>query len=41
MAHKLSDTQNLYANDGVHPNELGSRIVAETIAAVIQQHKEN
>lgn len=38
--YELSDTQNLYAGDGVHPNELGSRIAAETIAAVIQEHKE-
>ena len=32
--------QNLYAADGVHPSELGSRIAAETIAAVIQEQKE-
>lgn len=38
--YELSDTQNLYAGDGVHPSELGSRIAAETIAAVIQEHKE-
>lgn len=38
--YELSDTQNLYAGDGVHPNKLGSRIAAETIAAVIQEHKE-
>ena len=38
--YELSDTQDLYAPDGVHPNELGSRIAAETIAAVIQAHKE-
>lgn len=30
----------LYAADGVHPNELGSRIAAQTLAAVIQKHKE-
>ena len=36
----LSDTQDLYAADGVHPSELGSRIAAETIAAVIQEQKE-
>ena len=35
----LSETQSLYAADGVHPNETGSRIAAETIAAVIQQHE--
>ena len=38
--YELSDTQDLYADDGVHPNALGSRIAAETIAAVIQQHEE-
>lgn len=39
--YALSDTQDLYAADGVHPNAYGSRIAAETIAAVIQEHKEN
>lgn len=39
--YTLSDTRNLYAADGVHPNEQGSRIAAETIAATIQAHKEN
>ena len=39
--YELSHTQALYAADGVHPNELGSRIAADTIAAVIRQHKEN
>ena len=38
--YELSDAQNLYAADGVHPNELGSRIAAETIAAVIRQREE-
>ena len=38
--YELSDIQNPYADDGVHPNEWGSRIAAETIAAVIQEHKE-
>ena len=37
---ELSDTQVLYAADGVHPSELGSRIAAETIAAVIRQREE-
>ena len=37
----LSPTQDLYADDGVHPNAIGSRIAAETIASVIQRHKEN
>lgn len=36
---QLPDTR-IYADDGVHPNELGSRIAAETIAAVIRAHKE-
>lgn len=39
--YELSHTQNLYASDGVHPNESGSRIAAETIARVIQQHEED
>lgn len=39
--YQLSDSQDLYAADGVHPNETGSRIATETIAAVIQAHKEN
>ena len=38
--YELSATQELYADDSIHPNPLGSRIAAETIAAVIQQHKE-
>ena len=38
--YELSDTQNLYATDGVHPSELGSHIAAETIADVIRRHKE-
>ena len=37
--YELSDTQNLYAADGVHPSELGSHIAAETIAAVIRQRE--
>lgn len=36
-----SRTENLYAADSVHPNALGSRIAAETLASVIQKHKEN
>lgn len=39
--YALSDTPNLYAADGIHPSELGSRLAAETIAAAIQTHKEN
>ena len=38
--YELSDAKNLYAADGVHPSELGSRIAAETIAAVIRQREE-
>lgn len=34
--YELSDTQDLYAADGAHPNEAGSRLAAQTIAAVIQ-----
>ena len=39
--YELSDTQELYVADGVHPNETGSRLAAETIGTVIQAHKEN
>ena len=39
--HDRSRTENLYAADSVHPNALGSRIAAETLASVIQKHKEN
>ena len=38
--YELADTQELYADDGVHPNERGSRIAAEVIADVIKQHEE-
>ncbi len=38
--YELSERQDLYAADGVHPNVFGSRIAAETIAAVIQPYKE-
>ena len=38
--YELADTQALYAADGVHPSELGSRIAAETIAAVIRRREE-
>ena len=37
--YELSDTQDLYAADSIHPSELGSRMAAETIAAVIRQHE--
>ena len=38
--YALAGTRDLYAADGVHPSALGSLVVAETIAAVIRQHKE-
>lgn len=38
--YELSDAKNLYAADGVHPNEEGSRLAAEIIAAVIQKQEE-
>ena len=37
--YELADTQALYDEDGVHPSELGSQIAAETLAAVIRQHR--
>lgn len=37
----LRNTQNLYAADGVHPNELGWQIAAETIAGGTRLYKEN
>lgn len=33
---KMSDTMDLYADDGRHPNEMGSVIAAEVIARVIE-----
>ena len=39
--YRLSPAQELYASDGIHPNEQGSRLAAETIAAVILKHKES
>lgn len=38
--YALAGTRDLYAADGVHPSALGSRVAAETITAVIQQHKD-
>ena len=38
--YELADSQALYAADGVHPNEQGSRLAAETIAAAIRQYEE-
>lgn len=37
--YEQSDTRDLYAADGVHPNAQGSRLAAETIAAVIQEQE--
>ena len=34
--YELADEQELYADDGSHPNEAGSRLAAETIAEVIK-----
>ena len=39
--YQLSQREQLYAADGVHPNEQGSRLAAETIGQVILEHKEN
>ena len=39
--YQLSQREQLYAADGVHPNEQGSRLAAETIGQVILDHKEN
>ena len=39
--YEHSHVQTLYAADGVHPSELGSRLAAQTLAAVIQEEKEN
>lgn len=36
--YRLTDTRELYAADGVHPNESGSRIAAQTLAGVIHKH---
>ena len=33
--YELADERELFAADGCHPNEEGSRIAAETIASVI------
>lgn len=39
--YEQADAEELYAPDGVHPTEAGSHLAAETIAAAIQNHKEN
>ncbi|MCD8016015.1 MAG: hypothetical protein LUG99_23225 [Lachnospiraceae bacterium] len=36
--YERSTVENLYAEDGSHPNEAGSRLAAETIASVILNH---
>ena len=38
--YELADSQDLYAEDGQHPSEAGSRLAAETIAAVIRADQE-
>lgn len=35
--YELSEMQELYAEDGCHPNEAGTRLAAETIAEVIKE----
>ena len=37
--YELSEIQDLYAEDGCHPNEAGSRLAAETIAEVIKANQ--
>lgn len=39
--YQLSQKEQLYAADGVHPNEQGSRLAAETIGRAILEHKES
>ena len=38
--YQLADSRELYAEDGQHPSEAGSRLAAETIAAVIRADQE-
>ena len=38
--YEAADSHDLYAEDGKHPNEAGSRLAAETIAAVIRADQE-
>lgn len=38
--YEWAETDALYASDGCHPSETGSRIAAETIAAVIREDQE-
>lgn len=37
--YKLADSRKLYAEDGCHPNEEGSKLAARTIANVIEANK--
>ena len=37
--YALSPAADLYADDGIHPSEQGSRLAAETIAEVIARHR--
>ena len=39
--YQLSESQDLYAEDGCHPNEAGSRLAAEIIATVIMDNQKN
>ena len=39
--YELADTKELYAEDGCHPSEEGSRIAAEIIADVILKDQRN
>ncbi|MDO4648175.1 MAG: DUF4886 domain-containing protein [Eubacteriales bacterium] len=39
--YKLSDSEDLYVEDGCHPNERGSRYAAEIIADVIAKDQKN
>lgn len=38
--YEIADQKRIYASDGCHPNEMGSIIAAETIAAVIREDQE-
>ena len=39
--YKYADLQELYADDGCHPNEAGSKLAAEIIATVIEVDQKN
>ena len=38
--YELSESRNLYAADGVHPNEEGTQVAAEILAETIQSAEE-